>query len=30
MTGRDCWEYVQDLARYMNFALQFTEDMDFD
>ncbi|MGV8127649.1 MAG: DUF86 domain-containing protein [Methanothrix sp.] len=30
MTGRDCWEYVEDLARYMNFALQFTEDMDFD
>ena len=30
MTRRDCWEYVEDLARYMNFALQFTEDMDFD
>ena len=30
MTGRDCWEYVEDLARYMNFALQFAEDMDFD
>ena len=30
MTGRDCWEYVDDIARYMNYALQLTEDMDFE
>lgn len=30
MTRRDCWEYVEDIARYMDYALQFVEDMVFE
>ncbi|HPC90511.1 MAG TPA: DUF86 domain-containing protein [Methanothrix sp.] len=30
MTGRDFRQYVEDIAKYMNYALQFVEDMDFE